>query len=245
MVRNRRHVPLSSIEGPHAWAHLPRWRESAGMTQEQVADLLDTSGVTIHRWESGKSPVTAENFIRLAKLYGVADPGRLMFHSNEDEQVSIVGRAASVAVVPHAAGKRYAYPVEVAEDADGVSVACPDVPEMTTCGGTRGEAMERAADALVTALSIYVDDGRFLPVPSDAGGRPLVAVTALETAKLGLHEAMLENGVSNVELGRKLGLDEKAVRRLRDPLHRSHIGTVETALRALGCRLDVSTGKAG
>ena len=50
---------------------------------------------------------------------------------------------------------------------------------------------------------------------------------------------MLERGVSNVELADSLGLDEKAVRRLRDPLHRSHIGAVEAALRAFGRRLVV------
>jgi hypothetical protein len=47
-------------------------------------------------------------------------------------------------------------------------------------------------------------------------------------------------GISNVELGRRLDLDEKAVRRLRDPLHRSHIGQLEAAMKTLGKRLEVS-----
>ena len=67
----------------------------------------------------------------------------------------------------------------------------------------------------------------------------MVSVTALESAKLALHDAMLDAGTSNVELGRQLMMDEKAVRRLRDPLHRSHIGAVEAALRVLGKRLAV------
>ena len=54
---------------------------------------------------------------------------------------------------------------------------------------------------------------------------------------------MLAGGVSNVELARRLGLEEKAVRRLRDPLHRSHIGAVEAALRVLGQRLVVDVAK--
>ncbi len=134
---------------------------------------------------------------------------------------------------------RYAYPIEVQEAADGVTVTCPDMPEMITDGQTRAEALERAADALVTALSIYVEDGRVIPRASPARGRPVVSVTALDAVKLALHDAMTEAGVSNVELGRRLGIDEKAVRRLRDPLHRSHIGTVETALRLLGKRIEV------
>ena len=91
----------------------------------------------------------------------------------------------------------------------------------------------------MTALSFCIDEGRPLPRPAPAQGRPLVVVGPLAAAKLALHEAMLEQGGSNVELAGRLGLDEKAVRRLRDPLHRSHIGAVEAALRVLGRRLVV------
>jgi antitoxin HicB len=55
---------------------------------------------------------------------------------------------------------------------------------------------------------------------------------------------MLAARLSNVELGRRLGLDEKQVRRLRDPLHRSHIDKVEAALRILGKRLEVEVKEA-
>ena len=134
---------------------------------------------------------------------------------------------------------RYAYPVDLLEAPDGVTVTCPDIPELVTDGTTRAEALERAADALATALSFYVDDSQPIPRPSPAHDRPAVSVTALEATKLALHDAMLASGISNVELGRRLALDEKSVRRLRDPLHRSHIGTVEAALRILGRRVEV------
>ena len=39
--------------------------------------------------------------------------------------------------------------------------------------------------------------------------------------------------------GQRLSLEEKAVRRMRDLMHRSHIGQIETALRLLGKRLEV------
>ena len=139
--------------------------------------------------------------------------------------------------------QRYTYPVRVHEAADGVTVSCPDVPELITEGATRTEALARAADALATALSFYIDDGRPIPRPSRAGRHPVVGVTVLEAAKLALHEAMLERHITNVELAGRLGLDERAVRRLRDLLHRSHIDTVEEALRALGHRLDVVVSK--
>jgi transcriptional regulator with XRE-family HTH domain len=33
---------------------LAEWRESRGLTQQQLADRLDTSDVTVSRWETGK-----------------------------------------------------------------------------------------------------------------------------------------------------------------------------------------------
>jgi antitoxin HicB len=139
---------------------------------------------------------------------------------------------------------RYSYPVVIEEAPDGITVTCPDVPELVTEGDTRAEALERAVDALVTALSFYVDEGKPAPVPSSAKGRTVVAVPVMEAAKLALHDAMVAAGVSNVEMARRLGLDEKQVRRLRDPLQRSHIGSVETALRSLGRRLELSVMEA-
>lgn len=135
---------------------------------------------------------------------------------------------------------RYAYPFEMKPQPEGgYTVTFPDVPEAITEGDTVSEARANAEDALVTALSFYTDDVRQLPTPSPARGRPLAMVPPLVAAKLALHDAMLASGTSNVELGRRLNLDEKAARRLRDPMHRSHIGQVEAALRHLGKRLEV------
>lgn len=135
---------------------------------------------------------------------------------------------------------RYAYPADIQEAPDGVTVTFPDVPEAITSGTTVVEALGRASDALATGLSFYIDDLRPVPRPSAADGRPLVSVSALEAAKLALHDAMMQAGVSNVDLAARMGVDEKAVRRLRDPLRRSHITTVERALRLLGKRIEVS-----
>jgi proteic killer suppression protein len=90
---------------------------------------------------------------------------------------------------------RAAYPAVLTPDDGAVSVGFPDVPEALTWGADRAEALARAEDALVTALSLYVDEGRPIPPPSPAEGRPLVAVPALEAAKLALHQALREAGV--------------------------------------------------
>lgn len=40
--------------------YLKDWRESRGLTQQQLADRLDTGKDQISRWESGKRGMTAE-----------------------------------------------------------------------------------------------------------------------------------------------------------------------------------------
>ncbi len=136
---------------------------------------------------------------------------------------------------------RYAYPVEVLDEPDGITITCPDVPEMVTGGwGDLAANLEAAADGLATALSFYVEDGRPIPPASPAHGRPIVAVPALVAAKLALHDVHARRRGLQCGAGASPRVGEKAVRRLRDPLHRSHIDAVERALRALGRRLEVS-----
>jgi antitoxin HicB len=140
---------------------------------------------------------------------------------------------------------RYAYPYTAAPQPEGgFSIVFPDLPEAISQGDTEEEVKAMAQDTLVTALSFYTDAGEPLPRPSPAKGLPVATVPSLVAAKLALHDAMLKAKVSNVMFAHRLGVGEKVVRRLRDPLHRSHIDNVEAALRALGKRLLVDVQEA-
>ncbi len=136
---------------------------------------------------------------------------------------------------------RYVYPVKLKRDAGGgYVVTCPDVPEVITEGDSREEALAEAADALATALGGYVEARRPIPGPSaPKAGQVLVVLPALIAAKLALYMAMREQGVSNVELARRLGVTETVVRRLVHPDHHSKIERVEQALAILGKHLVV------
>jgi antitoxin HicB len=135
---------------------------------------------------------------------------------------------------------RYAYPYELQPQPEGgFTVTFKDVPEAITQGETEKEAAAMAEDALVIALSFYTDNGETLPRPSPADGRPVAHVPPLVAAKLALHDAMLAAGLTNVALAQRLGIDEKAVRRLRDPLHQSRIDQIDAALRVLGKRMSI------
>ena len=130
----------------------------------------------------------------------------------------------------------YAYPCNLTPGQDGRLVATfPDVPEAITGAENRSQALEMAEDALATALAGYVHEKWEIPVPSAAvEGQELVAVPTVVAAKLALYSAMRAQRVTKVELAGRLGISESAVRKLANPDHRSHIGQVQRALRAVG-----------
>ena len=136
---------------------------------------------------------------------------------------------------------RYAYPCTLTpEEEGGLLVTFPDVPEALTCGDDRGDALAMAKDALAVALAGYVHERRDIPAPSaTAKGMELVPLPPVIAAKLALYTAMRAEGITKVALAARLGLSEAAVRKLLDPDHRSHIGPVEKALKAVGRTLVV------
>ena len=130
---------------------------------------------------------------------------------------------------------RFAYPVDLTPDEDGRIVAhMADVIGAVTDGADGEEALVEAQDALEEALC---ED---IPRPSPARGRPTVAPGTLITAKIALYEAMAEAGISNVELGKRMGLGENEIRRCLDPRHNTKIDRMEAALAILGRRLRVT-----
>ena len=137
---------------------------------------------------------------------------------------------------------RYAYPVVLDPEPDGsaINVSFPDVPEALTWGDDEAEALHLAEDCLVTALNCYVRAGKPLPKPAPARGRSMIPVPPLVAAKLALYGAMREQGVSAVELARRLGVAEKVVDALLHLKRRTYLGQLERALAELGVRLEVT-----
>lgn len=134
----------------------------------------------------------------------------------------------------------YEYPLEVHHEATGVWLSCPDLPEMNASGDTLEEAMGEALDGMETALSLYVDQRRQIPQPSDLNGADEVLhLPALTVAKIMLWNAMQEQAVSRAELAGRLGCSRQSVDRLVDFLHTSKIEQVERALSVLGRRISL------
>jgi antitoxin HicB len=134
------------------------------------------------------------------------------------------------------------YPVALqAQDGGGFVVTFPDIPEAVTQGEDEEEALLYAIDALETALSIYVDARKPLPIPSKPKrGQRVVHPSALESAKLAIYSEMVEQGVRKSDLARKLGWHLPQVDRLLDLTHATRMEHLESAAKVLGKELRLS-----
>jgi antitoxin HicB len=133
------------------------------------------------------------------------------------------------------------YTLEIHHEAAGVWVTCVEVPEMHASGDTLADALADAADAMDTALSLYVDQRR--PIPNGRwteDPRTRFHLSALTAAKVALWNTMIEVGIGRGELAGRLLVSRQVVDRLVDILHTSKIEQVERALAALGRRIHVS-----
>ena len=135
---------------------------------------------------------------------------------------------------------RVAYPATAIVRQGQWRVAAPDVPGTTAEGASRAAATAEAAALLAAALRDRIEGQDALPRPSAVRvRREAIAPPVLVAAKLLLLQAVREQALSNVAVGRRLGIAEGSVRRLLDLEQRSHIGGVEAALAVLGQRLVV------
>lgn len=130
-----------------------------------------------------------------------------------------------------------AWPAHLARDDEGrVQVRFPDFPEALTDGADEREALEEAADCLAEAIAARMADGQEIPPPRRPAGRNeyRVVLEPVLACKAALYDVMRSNGVSKTELAHRLGIDEKDVRRLLDPRHRSRMDGLQAALAELG-----------
>ncbi|CAN1544827.1 hypothetical protein MCEMAEM4_01929 [Burkholderiaceae bacterium] len=127
------------------------------------------------------------------------------------------------------------YPVTLTPDNGTVLVTFVDIPEAITFGADEDEALLNAVDALETGLSFYVDARKPLPIPSQPSPQQVtVRPSALECAKLGVYQAMTEQGIKKAELARRLGWHMPQVDRLFDLRHASKMDQIEAAAHVLG-----------
>ena len=132
------------------------------------------------------------------------------------------------------------YPITVIPDEATFLVDFADFPETHSVGETIDEAYKEALDGLITAVELYMDDRRMVPMPSvPDDGQRTVTLPALETAKVLLWNEMLLQKMRKADLARKMQVHQPQIDRLFDLRHASKLDFVEQTAAALGRRLTV------
>ena len=137
--------------------------------------------------------------------------------------------------------ERFDYAISLkAESANenGFVVTCRDLPQLITQGENQANALEQAKDAMDEVFATYMKQGLEFPVVSrKRAGEYFVSPLAGTMAKAALYVAMKESGISRVQLAKRLGVDEKEVRRMLDPHYGSKLPRIAEAIGLLGKRL--------
>ena len=132
---------------------------------------------------------------------------------------------------------RMVYPVRLTPDTidGGFTVTCRDFPEAITQGETILQSVHEASDAIEEAIASRMKRGADIPVPSRKKlGEHMATVPLSTSLKAVLYQAMREDNISKSELARRIGVDEKEVRRMLDPRYPSKTPGLERALLCLG-----------
>ncbi|MDM8550070.1 type II toxin-antitoxin system HicB family antitoxin [Desulfobacterales bacterium HSG2] len=128
------------------------------------------------------------------------------------------------------------YPVILTYDQNNTIIAqFPDVPEALTVGNDTESVLERAQDALVVALSGYVDEQRDIPGASvPEPGQKTVSLPPPTAMKIGIYQTMRDQKITRDILARQTGADDRQIRLILDMNHNTDIFHLLRALKCLG-----------
>jgi antitoxin HicB len=137
--------------------------------------------------------------------------------------------------------KTYDYAFRFTKEDDGWVITCRDLPEAISQADSNENRIDIAESCLQAALESRIHDNEPLPVASKSRrGELMINSPATTAAKAALYDAMREAGISKIELARKMGTDEKAVRRILNTAHGTKLPRIAEALKVLGRHLHIT-----
>lgn len=129
------------------------------------------------------------------------------------------------------------YPARLKKQPEGgYVVKFRDVPEAITQGETREEAIEMAEDALITALSFYMEDNKPLPIPTlGRRGEVHIDLKVENTCRVMFYESMRRKGMTVKDLAVKMGVTPRTAQRLLKVTGKTSLND----LMRVACALDM------
>ena len=133
---------------------------------------------------------------------------------------------------------RYAIKLEP-DDNGTLLVTCPALPEVTTFGEDRADAIVHAVDAIEEALAARIANGAEVPLPAVQKSQFAVTLPAMMALKTQLYRDLKASGRTRADLMRQLKWKRESVDRLFRLDHASRLDQIEAAFGALDRRLDI------
>ena len=128
------------------------------------------------------------------------------------------------------------YPVILTSDENDTIIAeFSDVPEAMTVCSDETNAISWAQDALIVALTVYIEDRRDIPLPSETKkDQKAIHLPPQIAMKLAIYKSMRDQKMTQAALGDCLGVDGRQVRRILDLDHNTTLAQLTSALSCLG-----------
>jgi len=137
--------------------------------------------------------------------------------------------------------KTYDFAFRFTKEDDGWVITCRDLPEAISQADAKENRIDVAEGCLQAALESRIHDNEPLPVASKPRrGEVVITPPVVTAAKAALYDAMRDAGISKIELARRLGVDEKEVRRMLDTGHGTKLPRIAEAIEALGRHLHIA-----
>ena len=138
--------------------------------------------------------------------------------------------------------EHFEYPVLLKRAAEGgYIVTCRDLPALITQGDDKEDALAQATDAMDEVFATLMKLDKPFPVASQRRrGERLVSPPVESVAKAALYSTLRDANITKAQLAKRLGIDEKEVRRLLDPHYHSKVPRIAEAISLLGKRLVIS-----
>lgn len=102
LFRQNGYMPRKKRTPNKPMEFLRAWRESLGLSREEVVNKIGTSAsgvptsqATLAKWESGETGVRVQDLEVLAQIYGVT-PDRLFFAPGDDKTPALMKRAFEI-----------------------------------------------------------------------------------------------------------------------------------------------------